>query len=195
MPVRRSSNLAHEVMDVTDPAYGKLLDRLVREAGPFDACIYCVGVGSELELSDLSHEARVFEVNLTAMVRTLEILLPPWLERGKGHFIGLSSMADILLNPGAPSYSASKAGFSNYLLGMALRLRPHGIAVTNIRFGFVDTKMAKAASKPLMMTADRAARHLLDCLETRPIQLSRSRVAAAAVLLAGSLQAVRVWWS
>ena len=23
----------------------------------------------------------VFEVNLTAMVRTLEILLPPWLER------------------------------------------------------------------------------------------------------------------
>ena len=195
MPVRRSSNHAHEVMDVTDPAYGKLLDRLVREAGPFDACIYCVGVGSELELSDLSHEARVFEVNLTAMVRTFEILLPPWLEHGKGHFIGLSSVADILLNPGAPSYSASKAGFSNYLLGMALRLRPHGIAVTNVRFGFVDTKMAKAASKPLMMTADRAARHLLDCLETRPIQLSRSRVAAAAVLLARSLQAVRVWWS
>ena len=62
------------------------------------------------------------------MVRTLEILLPPWLERRTGHFIGLSSMADTLLNPGAPSYSASKAGFSNYFLGMALRLRSHGIA-------------------------------------------------------------------
>ena len=137
-PARRDDSHRHEVMDVTDPAYPELLDRLVREAGPFDACIYCVGVGSELELSDLSHEARVFEVNLTAMVRTLEILLPPWLERGTGHFVGLSSLADTLLNPGAPSYSASKAGFSNYLLGMALRLRPHGIAVTNIRFGFVD---------------------------------------------------------
>ncbi len=194
-PARRDDSHRHEVMDVTDPAYPELLDRLVREAGPFDACIYCVGVGSELELSDLSHEARVFEVNLTAMVRTLEILLPPWLERGTGHFIGLSSLADTLLNPGAPSYSASKAGFSNYLLGMALRLRPHGIAVTNIRFGFVDTKMAKAASRPLMMTADRAARHLLDCLETRPIQLSRPRVAAAAVLLARWLQAIRLWWS
>ena len=34
MPVRRSSIHAHEVMDVTDPAYGKLLGRLVREAGP-----------------------------------------------------------------------------------------------------------------------------------------------------------------
>ena len=55
-------------MDVTDPAYPALLGRLVQETGPFDACIYCVGVGAELELSDLSQEARVFEVNLTAMV-------------------------------------------------------------------------------------------------------------------------------
>ena len=102
------------------------------------------------------------------MVRTLEILLPPWLERRAGHFIGLSSMADTLVNPGAPSYSVSKAGFSNYLLGMALRLRSHGIAVTNVRFGFVDTKMAKAVRKPLIMTVDRAAGHLLDCLEDTP---------------------------
>ena len=85
---------------------------------------------------------------------------------------------------GAPSYSASKAGFSNYLLGMALRLRSHGIAVSDIRFGFVDTKMAKAVRKPLIMTVDRAAGHLLDCLETRPIQLSRPSVAAAGILCA-----------
>ena len=82
----------HEVMDVTDPAYPALLGRLVQETGPFDACIYCVGVGSELELSDLSHEARVFEVNLTAMVRTLEILRTgsrPFVCGGLGRF-GLS---------------------------------------------------------------------------------------------------------
>ena len=185
----------HEVMDVTDPPYPELLARLVREDGPFDTCIYCVGVGSELELSDLSHEATVFEVNLTAMVRTFEIMVPPWLERGAGHFIGLSSMADSLLNPDAPSYSASKAGFTKYLLGMALRLRPHGIAVTNVRFGFVDTKMAKAPSKPLMMTADRAAGHLLRCLETRSLQLSRPRVAAAVVEIARRIQTARIWLS
>ena len=125
----------------------------------------------------------VFEVNLTAMVRTLEILLPPWLERRAGHFIGLSSMADTLLNPGAPSYSASKAGFSNYF-SVWRSLRSHGIAVTNVRFGFVDTKMAKAVRKPLIMTVDRAAGHLLDCLETRPIQLSRPSVAGGGVLCA-----------
>ncbi len=185
----------HEVMDVTDAAYPALLERLVREDGPFDACLYCVGIGSELELSDLSGEARVFEVNLTAMVRTLEVLTPQWLERRAGHFIGLSSAADVLLNPGAPSYSASKAGFSNYLLGMGLRLRPYGIAVTNVRFGFIDTKMAKALKKPLMMTPDRAAVHLLRCLETRPMQRSVPRTVAMFVRAARCLQTVRVWFS
>ena len=45
------------------------------------------------------------------------------------------------------------------------------------------------------MTVDRAAGHLLDCLETRPIQPSRPSVAAACVLCARWLQTVRVWWS
>ncbi len=185
----------HKVMDVTDAAYPALLERLVRDEGPFDACIYCVGVGSELELSDLSAEAVVFEVNLTAMVRTLEVLTPHWLERRAGHFIGLSSMADVLLNPGAPSYSASKAGFSNYLLGMGLRLRQYGVAVTNVRFGFVDTKMAKALKKPLVMSPDRAAVHILGCLETRPMQLSVPRTVAVFVRAARCIQTVRVWFS
>ena len=185
----------HEVMDVTDAAYPALLERLVRDDDPFDACIYCVGVGSELELSDLSREAGVFQVNLTAMVRTLEVLTPHWLQRGGGHFVGLSSLADVLLNPGAPSYSASKAGFSNYLLGIGLRLRQHGVAVTNVRFGFVDTKMVKALKKPLMMTPDRSAEHVLRCLETRPLQLSVPRSVAAFVRVARCVQTLRVWFS
>ena len=65
-PARGDASHRHEVMDVTDPAYPALLGRLVQETGPFDACIYCVGVGSDLERSNLSQEARVFEVNLTA---------------------------------------------------------------------------------------------------------------------------------
>ena len=154
-----------------------------------------MGVGSELELSDLSHEARVFEVNLTAMVRTLEILLPPWLERRAGHFIGLSSMADTLLNPGAPSYSASKAGFSNYLLGMALRLRPHGIAVTNVRFGFVDTKMAKAVRKPLINDRRPGGGTPLGLPRDTPNPAQPSQRRRRRRLVRTLAQTVRVWWS
>jgi hypothetical protein len=48
-----------------------------------------------------------------------------------------------LLSSEAPSYHASKAGSSNYLGGLASALKTKGVHVTNVRFGFVDTKMAK----------------------------------------------------
>jgi NAD(P)-dependent dehydrogenase (short-subunit alcohol dehydrogenase family) len=187
--------IRHEVLDVTSPDYPELLGRLVRESSGFDACIYCVGIGSNLELPDLSREARVFDVNLTAMVRTMAALAPGWLEQRRGHFIGLSSLADAFYNRAAPSYSASKAGFSHYLASMALALRPHGIAVTNVRFGFVDTKMAQASRKPLMMSVSEAAAHVVRCLDRRPARLSVPKVAAAATWAIGVVQSLRVWLS
>ena len=182
--------LHHEVVDVTSPAYPELLERLAGE--PFDACIYCAGIGSELQLPDLSNETRVFDVNLTAMVRTLAALLPGWLARGHGHFVGLSSLADALYGTDAPSYSASKAGFSNYLLAMGLKLHGSGVAVTNVRFGFVDTKMAKAPVKPFMISADAAATHVVRALATRPLQLSVPKTTAALVWAIGGVQALQI---
>ncbi|MEX0829437.1 MAG: SDR family oxidoreductase [Nitrospirales bacterium] len=183
----------HVVQDIAAPEYPQVLENLLSREGPFDACIFCAAIGSELRLPDLSKEARVIEVNFTAMVRTLAVLTPDWLHRGNGHFIGLSSLADDFYNPNAPSYTASKAGFSNYLVSMALKLRPRGVFVTNIRFGFVDTKLPKASWKPLMITADQAATYVLKCLRTRSIQLSVPKIAGAAIHVSRWVQSVRVW--
>jgi NAD(P)-dependent dehydrogenase (short-subunit alcohol dehydrogenase family) len=183
----------HEVRDVASPDYAESLQRLWLEEGGFDACIYCAGIGSALKLPDLSNESRVFDVNLTGMVRTMEVLVPHWIERGAGHFIGLSSLADRFYNFEAPSYSASKAGCSHYLISMAFALREYGIAVTNVRFGFVDTKMAKASKRPLMISAEAAAGHVLRCLDKRPVQLSVPKLAAGFVEGVRWMQLLRVW--
>ena len=185
----------HIVQDIAAPEYPQALENLLAEEGPFDTCIFCAAIGSELRLPDLSQEARVIEVNFTAMVRTLAALTPDWLQRGNGHFIGLSSLADDFYNPDAPSYTASKAGFSNYLVSMGLKLRSHGVYVTNIRFGFVDTKLPKASWKPLMMTADQAAGHVVRCLKTRPVQLSVPKLAGATIHAVRIMQSLRVWFS
>jgi short-subunit dehydrogenase len=181
------------VRDVASPGFTETLERLWLEEGGFDACIYCAGIGSVLKLPNLSNEARVFDVNLTAMVRTMEVLVPRWIERRAGHFIGLSSLADCFYNTDAPSYSASKAGFSHYLVSMALKLRGYGITVTNVRFGFVDTKMAQASRRPLMITPEMAATHVLRCLERRPVQLSVPKLAAGFVQGVRWIQSLRVW--
>ena len=183
----------HIVQDVSALDYPETLQNVVNQEGPFDICIYCAAIGSSLPLPDCSQEAHVIDVNFTAMVRTLGVLVPNWISKGHGHFIGLSSLADDFYNENAPSYTASKAGFSHYLVSMALRLRKHGIFVTNIRFGFVDTKLPKAAWKPLMMTADQAAKHVIQCLKTRPIQLSVPKVAGAVLHGIRWIQSLRVW--
>jgi short-subunit dehydrogenase len=162
-----SNNYQHRVADVSDNEYSDLLDELVQE-GPLDLCIYFVGIGELLDLQDMSGEARIIDVNLTGMVRTAAAVIPKMIERGQGHFIGVSSMADELLSSEAPSYNASKAGFSNYLGGLALALKPKGVFITNVRFGFVDTKMAKGAFKPFMMSVEKAVDHLQSCMKKKP---------------------------
>jgi short-subunit dehydrogenase len=98
-------------------------------------------------------------------------------KRKQGHFIGVSSLADDLLSAEAPSYHASKAGFSNYLGGLSLALKPKGVHVTNVRFGFVDTKMAKGDIKPFMMNVEKAVDHMENCIRKKPASYTAPKIA------------------
>lgn len=145
----------HFRSDVASAEYRELLRGLA--SPPFDAVIYCVGIGERLALDDFARETRVFEVNLLAAVATAGIVLPAMLAAGRGHLIVLSSLADVLVSDEFPSYNASKAAVSSYFAGLSGALRATGVAVSQIRFGFVDTKMAKARIKPFMITREAAA--------------------------------------
>ena len=167
----------HIVAEVQDSQYPVIVKSFLQKGGPLDLCVYCVGIGEMLDLSDMGDDAEIFEVNLLGMVKTVSVVIPGMVKRGKGHFIGLSSVADELLSPEAPSYHASKAGFSHYIESLALALRPKGIYVTNVRFGFVDTKMAQGDVKPFMMGVERAAQHVLACIAKKPVRYTAPWVA------------------
>ena len=160
----------HIVAKVQDDEYSVILKSVLEKGEPVDLCVFCAGIGEMLDLTNMEGEAEIFNVNLLGMVKTASCVVPLMVKRGKGHFIGLSSVADELLSPEAPSYHASKAGFSNYLEGLALALKPKGVYVTNVRLGFVDTKMAKGDVKPFMMGVERATLHLLSCIEKKPVR-------------------------
>jgi short-subunit dehydrogenase len=170
----------HRVENVVSGHYPELLENLAAEFS-FDLCIYFAGIGEILNLKDMRNEPEIIDVNLTGMVRTAAVVVPKMVGMGKGHFIGISSFADELLSAEAPSYHASKAGFSNYLGGLALALKPSGVFVTNVRFGFVDTKMAKGDVRPFMMSIDRAVDHLLFCMKKKPVRYTAPRIAVPLV--------------
>jgi short-subunit dehydrogenase len=160
----------HIVSEVQNNDYLKDLRSILESKKVVDLCMYCAGIGELLDFSAMEKEINIFEVNLLGLVKTATCVIPLMVKRGKGHFIGLSSVADELLSAEAPSYHASKAGFSNYLESLALALKPKGVSVSNIRFGFVDTKMAKGEVKPFMITVDRAVKHLLKCIKKKPVR-------------------------
>jgi short-subunit dehydrogenase len=171
-----SATYNHHVADVSDSQYSELIEGLVLES-PLDLCIYFVGIGEQLDPLNMSGEARIIDVNLTGMVKTAAAVIPHMVKKGEGHFIGVSSVADELLSSEAPSYHASKAGFSNYLGGLALALKAKGIYVTNVRFGFVDTKMAKGDVKPFMMSLEKAVDHLESCIRKKPMCYTAPKIA------------------
>jgi len=175
---------SHTVIPVDDEDFFSILKSAI-EKEPADLCVYCAGIGEMLDLSNMKDEEKIFEVNLVGMVKAVSCVIPQMVNEGSGHFIGLSSMADEILAPDSPSYSASKAGFSNYLEGLALAVRPMGVSITNIRFGFVDTKMAKGTFFPFMMSTKEAVGHLIKCIEKRPVRYSAPLIMIPVVKILG----------
>jgi NAD(P)-dependent dehydrogenase (short-subunit alcohol dehydrogenase family) len=199
---RRASPIAHErhhakVLDVRDATYRAELAAFVDEPSPalLDVCIYCAGIGDVLDVETMQPEHDVFAVNLLGAVATGEVVLARMVKAGRGHFLALSSLADVLISDRTPSYAASKAGLSSWLSGMALAMKPRGVTVTNVRFGFVDTKMAKSPAKPFMMSVERAVRHVVRAIEKRPLRLSRPFAMVLLVSLLARLLRIRLFFA
>ena len=117
------TNYLHLVQDVTEAEYRHELSRILLVHPHLDVCLFCAGIGDQLDLNNLSFETKVFQTNLMAAVVTTEVVLGDMIRRDAGHFIGLSSVADAFTSPDAPSYSASKAGLSRFWEGMGLALK------------------------------------------------------------------------
>lgn len=185
----------HHLLDVCDDEYASQLSSIVAEINGLAVCIYSAGIGEFLDVERLTTDTRVFETNLMGAVKTLGVVIPAMIRDGRGHFVGLSSQADVLIDPKAPSYAASKAGLTSYLEGLAPECRRRGVYITNLRFGFVDTKMAKAPLRPFMITPVTAARRIQQCLQRRPIRDTYPKRMAVLLWLLRLSSNVRRWLS
>ncbi|MCP4703999.1 MAG: SDR family NAD(P)-dependent oxidoreductase [candidate division Zixibacteria bacterium] len=177
----KNENYIHTIIDVTSMEFPQKLSEI---EGDTALCVYCAAIGEELDLENLQQEDKIFQVNLNGAVKTIASILPMMTKRKKGQIIVLSSIGDIVISPGAPSYHASKAGLSSYVESMALAARPFNVAITNVRFGFVDTKMAKGSDHvPFMMSVEKSVDYIMHCIKKRPIRFTRPKKMAFLALL------------
>ncbi len=178
-------NYRHIIKDVCDDNYRVTLEEVLSSIPELNLCIYFAGIGDLLDWNNLNKETKVFNVNLMSAVITTELALIKMQKQNFGHFIGLSSAADVLISSQAPSYSASKAGVSKFWEGLGLAMKNKNIKISNIRFGFVDTKMSKASVRPFLLSADEAAEYLLKIIKKPKIRATKPKLIIPLVWLSG----------
>jgi NAD(P)-dependent dehydrogenase (short-subunit alcohol dehydrogenase family) len=113
------------------------------------------------------------EVNFLAPVAGASALAGAMAERGGGHIVLVGSIAESFPLPMAPAYAGAKAGLAMFAEALGNRMAPHGVAVTLVSPGFIDTPMSRqlVEPKPFLMTDDRAAQLIARRLARRPARI------------------------
>ena len=160
------------------------------ERNPLDLAIFNAGVGGTTPL-DIRSEApeRVYEqvtVNFTAPAVGAATIAERMAARARGHIVLIGSVAGSFPLPMSPTYSAAKAGLAMFAEALRLRLEPHGVTITLVVPGFVDTPMSRGlpGPQPFLMTAEAAAAAIVGKVASRATRFVLPRPYAAIQVLA-----------
>lgn len=162
-PTARPGTIVPLVLDVSDiAAIRRILPEVDDQAGGgLDVVVANAGVGGEANPRKDTWEkvTRMVQVNVLGAAATLATVAPRMAERGRGHLVGMSSLAARIVTPKMGVYSATKAFLDVYCEGLHLDLKGAGVAVTCIHPGFVKSEMTarNRFKMPFLLEADDAA--------------------------------------
>ena len=87
---------------------------------------------------------RTLATNLIGPADLIHAVVPHMVELGGGRIVNVTSRGAFRGEPRHAAYGASKAGLNSLSQSLAQELAPHGIYVTVVAPGFVETDMASA---------------------------------------------------
>lgn len=179
------ASVESRAMDILDRAVAARWIADCDACKPLDLVIANAGIsGGTAGEGWIAAERRIFDVNVTGVLNTVEPALALMTQRGSGQIGIMSSVASFSGWPGAPAYSASKGAVRMWAEGLRGAVRPSGVRINAICPGFVETPMTAVNDFPMpfRMPADRAAKIIADGLAA-----DRARIAfpKATYFLAG----------
>lgn len=166
-----------EMSAFADAIHGKVAaaDVIVNNAG--------VAVGGTFLDTSLDDWDWLLGINLRGVVHGCHYFVPRMVDRRAGQVINISSIFGIYPAPGVTAYVASKFAVLGFSQSLRTELAPHGVGVTAICPGMIDTaivadsrmagplegrkaKVTKAFKKGL--APDRVADAILDAVRVNP---------------------------
>ncbi|MGE0018207.1 MAG: SDR family NAD(P)-dependent oxidoreductase [Draconibacterium sp.] len=117
------------------PDEWKNIDVLINNAG------LAAGL-STVQDGDFDEWERMIDTNIKGLLYITRLITPGMVERGSGHIINISSIAGKETYPMGNVYCASKHAVQSLTKGMRLDLLKHGIKVSTVSPGAVDTEFS-----------------------------------------------------
>jgi short-subunit dehydrogenase len=155
--------------DVMGNQNQKKIQQLIEDIGGLDLLIYNSGYGDPSKELNLEIENTTIKTNVNGFVEIVSYAFNFFVAQGYGQIAITSSVASVRGNSWAPAYSASKAFMSNYAEGLNIKARrlKKNIVVTDIRPGFINTKMAKGNGQFWIVAKEKAADQIINAIEKR----------------------------
>lgn len=113
-----------------------------RQFGPVDVFVANAGIIGAPGLGDDERDwDRIIDVNLRAHIRAAKVLVPEWVSRGHGYFVGVASAAGLLTQVGAAGYSVTKHAAVGFAEWLSITYGDKGIGVSCVCPMGVDTPL------------------------------------------------------
>lgn len=178
--------------DLTDSTHVRAIGQQIAQAwGALDTVILNAGTCEYVDVRhfDAALIERVVRTNLLANSYCLEVALPLLRAGLRPHLVGVVSSVTFWPLPRAEAYGASKAGLRYLLESLRIDLAHENIDVTLISPGFVDTPLTENNDFPMPMrwSAPKAAQHICQHLDKRPLEIAFPALFIAILKLLSSL--------
>ena len=131
--VRKSKDVFEQIGSLSDR--WRAIDVLVNSAGN----AHGLATFQEGNIDDWD---AMIDGNVKGLLYVSRAVVPGMVERKRGHIVNLSSVAGKYTYPGGLVYCASKKAVEAISEGMRLDLTQHGIRVTNVAPGAVETEFS-----------------------------------------------------
>lgn len=145
-------------LDVSDST---AWDNLIASQADFDIVILNAGVATSpnvigespaypLEGVDNDTYERIMRTNLDGVVFGARAVIPGMVARRSGHIVATASLAGIVAIGPDPIYGLTKHGVVGFVKSLGAVLEPHGVCISALCPGFIDTPLVSPVSQELI---------------------------------------------
>lgn len=157
-----------DIQDISEAHF--VFNTIVTELKEVHLIIHASGIGFENPELDWKKEHETIKTNVLGATRIYEMAFSLFKKQGFGHLASISSIASLRGNRFAPAYYASKAYQVNYLESLYFKskeIKGGKVYITDVRPGFVDTKMALGDGIFWMASLEKASTQIYSAIKRK----------------------------